>query len=848
MSILPSEVTFSEKEKEDLHQLFRIHDFSKMSKVDAIVAEAESKGITADAYFESMFQLFKIQRLPDREGAQRRLHAAVPAATEEDVKSVLRLTEMRGFAEPDAVRSLERLYKVPRMNRPPSRPAGTPPLLLPTPAGRLYPTPPKKEADEEKHESKKEAFTTPPLTSSARKTPTLPNGSAAKAPSRRISGDGASQWAEGSGETVSCNVAKPATLVTFTSTEENPLFDFPNKKEPKGSEAEEPCAASQPSLLQQAALNLRRAQQSNEGSCGPVNASCSNLSIRRSSPSVGLDGGEAGRSARTDLGCSGSQQLGTTFSRQAVDEVMAEEVREWVAKVIGDKHNAEVLAAPNFVDALRNGVVLHILLQKMTEPPVPDDELVIPKRTTGFFARDNVTSFLVKVKKQFNLRDAQMFNNSDLCDSKDDRQVITCLLSMARIAYSQGCVRIAPTIVMMEKEIETHATRLTSADIDRIVQEAKRKEQQGDDSTLAATHNNSSAAGEAKAPEGDNTQRSEEGEEQRVDTEEKTEPAEREVEEEPKDEQPAEDGAEDGAEALPTAAPTDNDRNDSANAEEEQLVASSIDMEPADDSIEQPTEHEESSRKRREGVPGGVAAAVAHTPAPPPRRKSPEGLIRDRAPPPSKNTVTPLSPEPVSLTRPTTAEPARDKANGTISAPLPGTGPDESTEAAANERSLVDELGAAGLVEKRKGEWYSKIEHDKHATDIPQQRTDVPKQKITRVVWKVPTADPLSRSGPPPHYRSRRWDGIDVALGNALNEYYKDCPASPWRFHAVAANAGEYVVYNRDTALKKVIFVRFIQRRLFIRYPQGPTGPEWVLFTDAVQRIDDIFAGKPKSG
>lgn len=168
----------------------------------------------------------------------------------------------------------------------------------------------------------------------------------------------------------------------------------------------------------------------------------------------------------------------------------------------------------------------------------------------------------------------------------------------------------------------------------------------------------------------------------------------------------------------------------------------------------------------------------------------------------------------------------------------------ENAEPPANQTTGVDldEIDANGIFVKRKGEWDSRIEEDKHANDKPEPRSDAPKQKVTRVVWKVPVKDAANNNGQPPVYRSRRWDGIDVALGNILNEYYQNHPASPWRFHAIAANAGEYVMYNRDSAQKRVVFVRFVQRKLFIRYSQGPSGPEWVMFADAVKRLDEMFA------
>ncbi|KAG8344301.1 Calponin like (CH) domain [Trypanosoma vivax] len=146
------------------------------------------------------------------------------------------------------------------------------------------------------------------------------------------------------------------------------------------------------------------------------------------------------------------KRLNVSVTRDAKNQMMADECRQWVAAVVGDAYNTEVLQMDNFIDALRNGVVLLVLLQKLRNPPVPDSELNVPKRTTGFFARDNVHRFLKQAATMYNLAESELFTDSDLCDGKDDRAVITCLLSIARIAYARGWVDVAPSTVVNELE------------------------------------------------------------------------------------------------------------------------------------------------------------------------------------------------------------------------------------------------------------------------------------------------------------------------------------------------------------------------------------------------------------
>ena len=106
---------FSEQDRYDLREIFRIFDFSKVEKVDDVVADAEKKGTTPAQLFDSLYALYNIQKLPQREAVAKRLHMAVTIASDADVESVLRQTEMKGFSERDAVRSLERKYSIQRI-------------------------------------------------------------------------------------------------------------------------------------------------------------------------------------------------------------------------------------------------------------------------------------------------------------------------------------------------------------------------------------------------------------------------------------------------------------------------------------------------------------------------------------------------------------------------------------------------------------------------------------------------------------------------------------------------------------------------------------------------------------
>uniref|UniRef100_A0A0A9XFD9 GAS2-like protein 1 n=1 Tax=Lygus hesperus TaxID=30085 RepID=A0A0A9XFD9_LYGHE len=125
-----------------------------------------------------------------------------------------------------------------------------------------------------------------------------------------------------------------------------------------------------------------------------------------------------------------------------------------------------------FVDLLRDGVLLHVLLQKLQTPPVTDTEIKLPRRTTGFFAQDNVSSFLQRAQAMFGLHDAELFTSNDLCQGKNDRQVVTFLLSLAREAYARGATTHLPRLVQYEREIDERRRNLRQAEVEESVMAA----------------------------------------------------------------------------------------------------------------------------------------------------------------------------------------------------------------------------------------------------------------------------------------------------------------------------------------------------------------------------------------
>ncbi|KAK7200576.1 hypothetical protein NESM_000113500 [Novymonas esmeraldas] len=675
-------VSFTEQDRADLREIFRIFDFSKVEKVDETVAQAEKAGRPPATVFDDLYRLFKIEKLPDRDEAAKRLHLAVSDATSADVESALRRSEMRGFTERDAVRSLERKFSVQRLD------------------------------------------------------PRVSQASRNHLSSPRFN-----------------SIEEPSELLRTSSSLRH-------------------VTVNEMSLTSNTAM----------GACGAGAEGTPEVSLVLLRP---------------------ASKLSAAPTRENLDEIMGEEVREWVARMVGSRYNADVLAMPNFIDALRSGVVLHVLLQKMEDPPVADDHLKLPKRTTGFFVRDNVATFLATAKKRYGLVDAQLFTDSDLVDGKSDRQVVTCLMAIARIAYCAGTIKTAPSIIMYDHEIEQQQNRLSHTDLDRIVEEAEADEELP---ALAKHHDSppASVGTSPTAPQSGNESRAPDTPPASHDTAEvqQTAPT--------QEEHVADPEAVDGEKphSTPTAA-NSSERHQSHHSLSSRTSSAVVDSADVAASPASPSQVSPPPADQRTRSPSIIEKVVdvSEVPPQPPREEptvTPRDSPRDAAPPSAQRSPTPASEAPATAedgdvgVAPPPPEAAKDVGNTS------------SAEAAAEERRGSGDSGGR-VFYLRDGMLRNAKPTPKEEREFEEHR----KKAGPRVVWKHPSS-PLAATTAP-RYHSRHWDGIDVALGRHLNEHYTRHPASPWRFRMVATTAGEYVLYNRLSAHKRVVYLRIIQANLFLR-------------------------------
>lgn len=139
---------------------------------------------------------------------------------------------------------------------------------------------------------------------------------------------------------------------------------------------------------------------------------------------------------------------------------LKEDLAEWLSRVLQEK-----ITADNFMDCLENGVLVCKLAQilqtaaqdciksgKSVKPLAPFTDKYHQNAKAGtFFARDNAAHFL-QWCRQIQVQDSVLFESDGLVLQKQPREVILCLLDVARVAADYGIE--PPKLIKLEKEID----------------------------------------------------------------------------------------------------------------------------------------------------------------------------------------------------------------------------------------------------------------------------------------------------------------------------------------------------------------------------------------------------------
>lgn len=139
---------------------------------------------------------------------------------------------------------------------------------------------------------------------------------------------------------------------------------------------------------------------------------------------------------------------------------LKEDLAEWLSRVL-----KENITADNFMDRLENGVLVCKLAQIMqaaagnvpkngrsVKPLAPFAFKFHQNAKAGtFFARDNAAHFL-QWCREIKVQDSVLFESDGLVLQRQPREVILCLLDVARVAADYGIE--PPKLVKLEKEID----------------------------------------------------------------------------------------------------------------------------------------------------------------------------------------------------------------------------------------------------------------------------------------------------------------------------------------------------------------------------------------------------------
>ncbi|OXB65907.1 hypothetical protein ASZ78_008601 [Callipepla squamata] len=144
-------------------------------------------------------------------------------------------------------------------------------------------------------------------------------------------------------------------------------------------------------------------------------------------------------------------------------DAMKEDLAEWFNAL----YDLD-MAADTFLEALATGCDLcqhannvnRVALEFQQRHPeaaarVPRNEVIFQARNVApgsFVARDNVSNFIRWCRQDLGIQDVLMFETNDLVLKKNEKNVVLCLLEVARRGSKFGM--LAPMLIQMEEEIE----------------------------------------------------------------------------------------------------------------------------------------------------------------------------------------------------------------------------------------------------------------------------------------------------------------------------------------------------------------------------------------------------------
>eukprot|EP00670_Eutreptiella_braarudii_P004982 CAMPEP_0174280128 /NCGR_PEP_ID=MMETSP0809-20121228/400_1 /TAXON_ID=73025 ORGANISM="Eutreptiella gymnastica-like, Strain CCMP1594" /NCGR_SAMPLE_ID=MMETSP0809 /ASSEMBLY_ACC=CAM_ASM_000658 /LENGTH=955 /DNA_ID=CAMNT_0015372835 /DNA_START=29 /DNA_END=2896 /DNA_ORIENTATION=- len=163
-------------------------------------------------------------------------------------------------------------------------------------------------------------------------------------------------------------------------------------------------------------------------------------------------------------------------SIQADLQVLEDQVRAWLQRILQQDFTA-------FWDDLRTGVPLCEVLTTLGH----EVKYIGNAQAHTFKAADNIAQFLIVCQRHSLVPSYALFDTEDLIDHKNPRQVLLCLLRLAKIAIAQG---VAPPKILKEElgiqELQSQSS-LTEADIQKFIEDEDKARKELASSLFTAT-------------------------------------------------------------------------------------------------------------------------------------------------------------------------------------------------------------------------------------------------------------------------------------------------------------------------------------------------------------------------
>lgn len=155
----------------------------------------------------------------------------------------------------------------------------------------------------------------------------------------------------------------------------------------------------------------------------------------------------------------------------ALTDPIAEEMRDWIGALLGTYYSEKFMRRNEALPKLlQDGVVLLIVAQRLINYALDDADVKLPKRSDGFFGRENVQRALSTLVSHLKIQAELAPDASDVCDGKQERSTVSFLLHAARrVAADESYAGPLPEILRLEADIDKNVKEISDAEVSAAI-------------------------------------------------------------------------------------------------------------------------------------------------------------------------------------------------------------------------------------------------------------------------------------------------------------------------------------------------------------------------------------------